>query len=584
MIKISCKILIHSLIFLILSCSGLYSQSDNEKILAIIGNEKIFLSEFESSFLKALGNNPDSAKNTDLQQKKDYLELLINLKLKVNDAIDKGYLEFPGIKEDLLNFKKNYLSTFLIDKEVVEPNIRDLWEKRKYEVRASHIMVILNSSPTSEDSIKAYQKSDEILKRLKDGEDFGLVAKEMSDDVGTKNNGGDLYYFTGGMTVRQFEDAVYSLNVGEYTRIPVRSIFGLHIIKLTDKKKRNDGIRASHILIQDIRDSQTGNIVDSVTSYNQIKEIAERIKNGEDFAQLADEYSQDPGSKTKGGDLGFFDRRRMTQPFDSAAFSLQIGEVSGIVRTQFGWHLIKLTDIKEFQPYEIQHDNLKSEFKRRQDYKIAYDNYIDKCLYDYNFKIDQNGFGILKSKLEIIKDYNNLDSVLSDLEKKSIVATFTGGEVNIEDATKNYFGVRDYSPKTGLDIALTKSIQNTAAIAILNMIAEKENIEQDEAYLDLYNNYMFSILKSKIDDEEINNKIVIAENDINTYYNENKEKFGYKDGNVTKYKNLNEIKGEINLALRTKRFGEFEYNYLNKLKEKYPVVIYVEVLENAFKN
>ena len=191
----------------------------------------------------------------------------------------------------------------------------------------------------------------------------------MSDDQSAKTNGGDLYYFTAGMTVPEFEDAIYDLKVGEYTKKPVRTMFGLHIVKLTDKKKRNEGIRAAHILIQDIKDSVTGKVVDSITSFNKIKDILARIRNGEDFGKIASELSEDPGSKQKGGDLGFFDRRRMVQPFDSAAFSLKVGEVSNIVRTPFGWHLIKLLEVKEYQPYEKQKENLKSEFKRGQNYK-----------------------------------------------------------------------------------------------------------------------------------------------------------------------------------------------------------------------
>ena len=75
-------------------------------------------------------------------------------------------------------------------------------------------------------------------------------------------------------------------------------MFGLHIIKLTDKKKRNEGIRASHILIQDKKDS-LGNVIDSMGTYNKAKEILARIKSGEDFAKVAQEVSQDPGSATK---------------------------------------------------------------------------------------------------------------------------------------------------------------------------------------------------------------------------------------------------------------------------------------------
>ena len=78
----------------------------------------------------------------------------------------------------------------------------------------------------------------------------------------------------------------------------------------------------------------------------KIKELAARIKKGEDFAKLAKKYSQDPGSARKGGDLGFFSRGMMVKPFEAVAFKLKPGEVSKPVRTQYGYHLIKLEAVR----------------------------------------------------------------------------------------------------------------------------------------------------------------------------------------------------------------------------------------------
>ncbi|WP_336485801.1 peptidylprolyl isomerase [Methylobacterium nigriterrae] len=76
----------------------------------------------------------------------------------------------------------------------------------------------------------------------------------------------------------------------------------------------------------------------------EAKKIAERIKGGEDFAKVAAEVSKDPGSKTEGGDLGWFSKERMVAPFAEAAFRLPVGQVSDPVKTQFGWHVIKVED------------------------------------------------------------------------------------------------------------------------------------------------------------------------------------------------------------------------------------------------
>jgi peptidyl-prolyl cis-trans isomerase SurA len=102
--------------------------------------------------------------------------------------------------------------------------------------------------------------------------------------------------FHRGMTVDEFEDAVYDLKVGEYTKKPIRTMFGLHIVKLTDRKPRLESIRASHILIQDKRDS-LGTVIDSVQTSQLALDIYNRIKNGEDFTTLAAQFSEDPATK-----------------------------------------------------------------------------------------------------------------------------------------------------------------------------------------------------------------------------------------------------------------------------------------------
>lgn len=574
------NLIVIALIALIIGCSG-----KKKDVVAELGDEKIYLYEFENQYLKSIGNNIDTARNKSLADRKDYLDLMIKFRLKVKDAKDKGYLNSPEIQKDLQDYKKNFISTFLIDKEVVEPNIKELWERKKYEVRASHILINLPTTASPEDSIKAFLKADTIIKRLKKGDEFELVAREMSDDQSVKNNNGDLYYFTAGMTVPEFEDAVYDLKVGEFTKKPVRTMFGLHIVKLTDKRKRYEGIRAAHILIQDIKDSLTGKVIDSVTSYNKIKDILARIRNGEDFGTVAGQVSEDPGSKARGGDLGFFDRRRMVQSFDSTAFSLKVGEVSNIVRTPFGWHLIKLLEVKEYQPFEKQKENLKSEFKRGQLYKTAYANYMEKARKDYKFEFDANGLNFFASKIDTSKVFNDLklDSIFNDADKQKVVATFKGGEVKIWDVLQ-YLGMnREYSSNVANNVNIKKVIEGASETPILNIVAEKTKIEKDEDYQDLYKEYENGLLSFKIDQEELWSKIKITDVDIQNYFEANKTKYSYVENNETKFKAVDEVKSEISQTLQQNKFKELEKSYIDGLKQKYPVKVYDAALEKAFK-
>ncbi len=126
--------------------------------------------------------------------------------------------------------------------------------------------------------------------------------------------------------------------------------------KNKDKYTQEEQVRAKHILISPARK----NISD-----DEAKKLAEKIynqlKKGADFDKLAKKYSDDPGTKDKGGDLGFFPKGRMVKPFEDAAFSLKVGQISKPVKTRFGYHIIKVTGRKKAKTYTL--DEVKEEIR-----------------------------------------------------------------------------------------------------------------------------------------------------------------------------------------------------------------------------
>jgi peptidyl-prolyl cis-trans isomerase C len=141
-----------------------------------------------------------------------------------------------------------------------------------------------------------------------------------------------------------------------------------------ERYKRDAGVRASHILVETEED---GNF------------ILAKLKEGGDFAKLAAEYSKDKSSAGNGGDLGFFSRGRMVPEFEEAAFSLEIGEISGLVKTQFGYHIIKVTDKKEGT--QLDFEQAKGLIKRQmlaEKQRDAYRSFVNEL--KENIKIKKN--------------------------------------------------------------------------------------------------------------------------------------------------------------------------------------------------
>lgn len=559
-------------------------SSKKKQVVSEVGPEKIYLDDYEKQYLKT-NNNLDSARNSTMEKRREFLDLLVKFKLKVLDAREKGLLKSEDIQNDLKQYKDNFLTSYLIDKEIVEPQIKELHERKEYEIRASHILINLpQSGYSAEDSIKAFQKANDAIKKLKDGADFNEVAKEFSDDMSAKQNGGDLYYFTAGMTVPEFEDVIYKMKVGDFTKEPVRTMFGIHVVKLTDKKKRNEGIRASHILIQEQKDS-TGATIDSIGTYNKAKEVLSRLKNGEDFGKVAQEVSMDPGSKDKGGDLGYFDRRRMVQQFDSVAFTLKVGEISDLVRTPFGWHIIKVTEIKQYQPFEKQKDLLKGDFKKGPVFKNKYAEFLQKARKDFKFEIKPDGLDFIASKADSTKSISslNLDSIFTVEDKNKVLATYKDGEVKLSDVVEYLGKNRDYSSSIANRATFVKIIEGTADTPVLLKMAVKKNVEKDEEFTAQMTEYENGLLSFKIDQEELWRKIKINPEDLQGYYESNKDKYSYTDSNKVKTKPFEEVKSEISNTMQQQKFKDLEKEYIENLKKKYPVKFNETVLLEAFK-
>ena len=211
------------------------------------------------------------------------------------------------------------------------------------EYKLRHILISVRSGAAPQEYKEAEAKADKLVAELRDGADFAKTA--MAESQGrTALNGGDMGWRKDAQLPSIFADIAPKMSVGDVSE-PIRTASGFHIIKLEDKRGGNSQLiqqaEVRHILItpNEVRDQDQAREL--------IKQIYERLKAGADFAELAREYSDDPGSGASGGDLGWVSPGDMVPEFEQAMDATPTGELSTPVRSQFGWHVLQVTDRRE---------------------------------------------------------------------------------------------------------------------------------------------------------------------------------------------------------------------------------------------
>lgn len=501
---------------LLISCS----TSKKDIVLAEFDKQKITVEEFEKVYSKNNGGY-EVAKRDSLPKKKNFLDLYVNFRMKVHDAKRRELDKLPDVVAEYNDYKQKIGVTYLLEKELVEPNIKELYEKRKEELRVSHIMF----RPDTAGFEGAYVRALAILDSIKKGASFEEMAKAYSQDYYSAPYGGDIFYITAGDIIPSFEQACYKLKPGEVYPEPVRTQFGYHLIKVTDRRPRVPEIRASHILIE-LKPGFTSE--DSAKALEKILKIKEKIELGEDFAELAKEFSEDEGTKSLGGDLGFFSRRMMVQPFDEAAFNLEVGQVSDVVKTQFGYHLIKVTDKKQIKTFEEEKDLLKSIYQRIK-YNEDKQRFLDSLKRAFNYEVNSELIEQIAAKADTIQvggQYwvSNLKTEFGD----SIIITYAKQKITVDTLMARAENLAEF-----INRRITKSTLDNMVSRISEDLLLAEAVEYLPAkypqFAELMEEYKNGILIFKLQEEEVWNKIQIDEEKLRSYWEENKEKFQWPD-------------------------------------------------------
>jgi peptidyl-prolyl cis-trans isomerase SurA len=240
--------------------------------------------------------------------------------------------------------------------------------------RASAIRVQLVQVPVEPDSAArraVRARANAAAARLKKGEPFSRLAQELSEDVGTASNGGDLGWFKKGTLDSTFEDAAFKVPVGQVSGV-ITSPFGYHLVKVEEADPAKGEIRARHILFR-LAPTQA----DAERVKKRIEDVRTQATKGVDFGTLARRYSRFTGPAGADGDLGFLPMNAFSPDFRAALDTLETGQVSPPLLNAQGWHLFKVLDREGERAYRL--DEIKAELPelvRQAKLKTQYESFV----------------------------------------------------------------------------------------------------------------------------------------------------------------------------------------------------------------
>ena len=529
----------------IVNCALCININAQDEVLMTINGEPVTKAEFEYIYNK---NNSDNA--IDKKTLDEYVDLFVNFKLKVAEAKAQGFDTLKTFTRELNGYRKQLAKPYLTDTELEEALYQEAYSHFSQDCEVSHILI----RTEGDDTLTAYNKTLDVIKRLKNGEDFNKVADETSDDQSVARNHGYLGWFTALQLVWPFEKAMYELPLNEISN-PIKSNYGYHVIKVHNRRPAWGQVNARHIMkVCNERMPQDM----QAKKLQEMLEIQKRLDAGEDFAMLAIELSDDKASAQKGGDLGWFGIGRMVKEFEKATFALNPGETSEIIKTQFGYHIINLKEKRGVEPFEKKKGDIQRMMQYDDRGTAAKISFVNKLKEEYNCQI--NDTEIAKAKALVAECANN-DSLLKakGAEMDGIFMTFADQQIPTSELIAYYATTKIM----GGDID-----DKLAQIAEMKLI-QYEDSQLENKYTDFANlmqEYHDGILLFEVSNKEVWEKAIKDVNGLNEFFKKNKKNYTWSEprykGFVIKCKDTETAK-QLQKTIK-KMNPDSVVNYINK--------------------
>ena len=322
--------------FLIAANLTAVAQNKPKEVLFTIDNKPFYSDEFSRVYKK----NLDLVKDESQKDLNNYLDLYTIYKMKISKANQLGLQDGKQYQDELKSYRSQLAKNYTTDSKVTQELVNEAYKRMQKEVKASHILLLVNEDAAPADTLKVYKRAMDVYNLANKGKDFGDLAVQYSEDPSAKENKGSLGYFTAFRMVYPFESAAFNTPKGSVSK-PVRSQFGYHIIKVDDVRDNRGEVSVAHIMTAKPSD---GNVELLAKAKNTINDLYNKLQQGEEFETLAKQFSEDKASSPKGGLLNTFAAGQLSsEDFENVAFGLKNeGDYSKPFETEFGYHIVKL--------------------------------------------------------------------------------------------------------------------------------------------------------------------------------------------------------------------------------------------------
>jgi len=547
-----------------------------ERTILEIDDEKISAEEFLHIYKK--NNTSDNAMTYEAMN--EYMNLFVNFKLKVHEAKKLGLDTLASFKQELAGYRSQLAQPYLTDKKVEEELYLEAYERMKYDIEVSHILIKVNQNSSPEDTLKAYKKIYEIYNKLKKGEDFVKLAREYSEDESVAMNDGNLGFRTVFSLVYDFENYMYNTPVDSFSE-PFRTRYGYHILKVTNKRPAEGKYKVAHIMRLVPKGSGTKLDEDARAIMDT---VYQKIKQGEDFEKLAFQYSEDRRTAEQGGVIGWVTvGGRMIKEFEDAVFSLEKpGDIYPLLKTTYGYHLIKLLEIEPIKPFEEVKNEIKSKISSSDRTSKSRDAILKQLKAEYNYKTyPQN----LKEVYAVVTDsiFSGSWKLPEDLERynKNLVSFLDKNYTQLDFLMYLKKYNRKQTP-INLKIFIDNSLSNFGEKMLLNY---EESILENKypSFKYLVNEYHDGILLFDLTDKMVWSKAITDTIGLQAFYQANKDKYMWgtrielKEYKCTDLKTAKALYKALN-----KKFDNL--SVIDKLNKKNPETVVLAKSEIKEKN